>query len=60
MPIVIVFYVSSFVEELLGQLEGIDPNDPRIKAAMKKIGADSTESGADKKEDGSDKNDKEE
>ncbi len=53
------FSLSSFVEELLGQLEGIDPNDPRIKAAMKKIGADSTESGADKKEGGSDKNDQE-
>ncbi len=54
-----ILYISSFVQELLGQLEGIDPNDPRIKAAMKKIGTDSTESGADKKEDGSDKKDKE-
>ncbi|CAM9250185.1 unnamed protein product [Chrysoparadoxa australica] len=37
------FLDPSFVSQLLGQLPGVDPNDPRIKEAMKKAEKDGGE-----------------
>lgn len=42
------FQDPSFVQELLGQLPGVDINDPRIQKALKEVGGD--EEGGEKKD----------
>ncbi|CAN0107075.1 unnamed protein product [Discosporangium mesarthrocarpum] len=42
------FYDLSFVKQLLGQIPDVDPNDPRIKAAMEQISGGDSASGVKK------------
>eukprot|EP00752_Nemacystus_decipiens_P018206 g16335.t1 len=45
------FFDPSFVQSLLGQIPHLDPNDPRLQAAVDQAGATGKKEGEDKKED---------
>jgi hypothetical protein len=42
--------LNRFVNQLLGQLEGVDLSDPRIKAAMENLGSKQSKDGEEKKD----------